>query len=99
MVELYEEELLSDTTLDYPLGRDIYDCIDSSKPKTFCQDFDEQLDIAEAKYGIQIKFSFNKRDVDDLLAAIPDDMYDREIIERVRSIVYERMRKYQYLFL
>lgn len=90
--------LLSDTTIDYPIGRDIYDCIDSAKPKTFCQDFDEQFDIAEAEYGVQIKFSFNKRDVDELLSSIPEDMYDRAIIERVRSVVYARMRKFEYLF-
>lgn len=90
--------LLSDTTLDYPLDRDIYDCIADAAPKTFCRDFDEQLDIAEENYGIQLKFSFNKADVDELLDAIPEDMYDRKIIERVRTIVYRQMSRYQYLF-
>ncbi|MBQ6442442.1 MAG: hypothetical protein IJJ13_07635 [Lachnospiraceae bacterium] len=90
--------LLSDTILDYPLDKDIYECIDSAKPKTFCADFDEQLDIAEETYGSRIRFFFSRKEVDELLDAIPEEMYDREIIERVRSVVYERMRKYQYLF-
>ncbi|MCR5208640.1 MAG: hypothetical protein K6C99_00335 [Lachnospiraceae bacterium] len=90
--------LLSDTTMDYPLGGDIYRLIDSVKPKTFCEDFFEQLEIAEDLYGYSIRFDFSKKDVDVLLYAVPDDMYSQEIIERVRTICYERIRQMEYLF-
>ena len=42
--------LLSDTTMDYPLHSEVYELLDGVKAKTFCQDFDEQLDLAEQLY-------------------------------------------------
>ena len=90
--------LLSDTTLDYPIGGDIYGMIDSVKPKTFCDSFSEQLEIAEKLYGNNIRLSFTKRDVDTVLDGVPNDCYSDEIIDRVRIICYERMRQMNYLF-
>ncbi len=90
--------LLSDTTLDYPLTGDVYKLIKDAKPKTFCDDFDEQLDITEKFFGENIKFSFDKKDVDEILAAVPVEMYDSSVLERVRTILYLQMAKYQYLF-
>ena len=90
--------LLSDTTLDYPIGGDIYEMINSVRPKTFCDDFFEQLEIAEKLYGQNIEFNFTKRDVDAVLDNVPSDSYSNEIIDRVRIICYERMRQMNYLF-
>ena len=90
--------LLSDTTLDYPLGGDIYEMIDSVKPKTFCDSFIDQLEIAEKLYGYNIKFNFTKKEIDAILDAVPNGMYSEEIIERVRKVCYERRRQYSYLF-
>ena len=90
--------LLADTTMDYPLGDDVYKLIDKVKPKTFCQDFSEQLDIAEKLYGEHIRFSFTHKDIDNILAGLPEGMYSDLIINRVRTILYEQMRKYRYLF-
>lgn len=90
--------LLSDTTLDYPIGGDIYEMINSVRPKTFCDDFFEQLEIAEKLYGQNIEFNFKKRDVDEVLDNVPSDSYSNEIIDRVRIICYERMRQMNYLF-
>ena len=90
--------LLADTTLDYPLGEDIYELIDSAKPKTFCDSFLDQLDVAEKLYGYNIKFKFSKKDIDAVLDEVPGDMYSDEIIERVRKICYERRRQFSYLF-
>ncbi len=36
-------------------------------PKTFCDDFDEQLDIAEKLYGQQVKFAFTEKTLTNLL--------------------------------
>ncbi len=90
--------LLSDTTMDYPLGRDVYELMDSVKTKTFCPDFTEQLTIAEKLYGENLHFSFGQKDVDHVLEQIIPDSYDRETVERVRTILYWQMRKYSYLF-
>ncbi len=90
--------LLSDTTMDYPMGGDIYGMIDSVKPKTFCDSFIEQLEVAERLYGQNIRFSFTKRDVDEILDGVPQGSYSPEIIERVRTICYERIRQMRYLF-
>ncbi|MBQ6026812.1 MAG: hypothetical protein IJL20_14505 [Lachnospiraceae bacterium] len=88
--------LLSDTTLDYPLGINIYDAIKTVKSKTLCSSLEEQLNIAEQVYGHTISFSWDKKDIDELLENAP--MYSSEIKERVREILLEQKRKYGYLF-
>lgn len=88
--------LLSDTTMDYPLGQNVIDLISSVQAKTFCSSFDEQLDIAEKLYGQQLFFTFKKSDIEQLLDA--DTVYPANIKERVKNILLQQMRKYQYLF-
>ncbi len=87
--------LLSDTTMDYPLQADIYELEKQAEPKTFCPNFDEQLDIAEKLYGQRIKFFFTHKDLDEILDAVE---YNDAIKERVKGLVHNRMRKYSYLF-
>lgn len=88
--------LLADTTLDYPMNRDIVDLIKEVKSKTICQSFDEQLDIIEKIYGIQIRFNFNENDIVDILEK--ELNYDKEIKKRVLELLLQQKRKYQYLF-
>lgn len=88
--------LLSDTIMDYPINANVFELMDEVKSKTLCSDFDAQLDAVEKRFGYNIKFSFTKKDVDELLANA--DIYSEEIVERVRTILYQRMRKYGYLF-
>lgn len=88
--------LLSDTTMDYPMGQDIFGLMGNVRAKTFCESFDEQLDIAEKLYGDQIYFTFERKDVEKLLEI--DQVYPAEIKERVMDILMQQMRKYQYLF-
>ncbi len=90
--------LLSDTTMDYPLDADVFSLTEQVRAKTFCTDFEEQVEIAEKLYGQQITFSFGKKDVDKLLSKVDRNMYNGQIIERVRTILYQQMRKYGYLF-
>ena len=89
--------LLSDTTIDYPISKDIYYLIKKVKSKTFSDNFDDQLDIIEKVYGTHIKFNFNKKDIDNIIDR--DTIYSSEIKNRVREIIYYQMHKYQYLFL
>ena len=88
--------LLADTTMDYPLSGDIYTLMDRVQSKTICGKFDEQLDISEALYKMNLKFQFTKKDVTELLADADD--YSDEIRKRVEIIIFAQMRKYTYLF-
>ena len=88
--------LLSDTTMDYPMTGDVYELIEEARPKTICQDFDEQLDIAEQLYGQQIRFYYGVKEIESLLAA--EQYYPNEIKQRVKEILINQRRKYRYLF-
>lgn len=88
--------LLSDTLMDYPLEEDILPMMEEAKAKTFCTDFDEQLEVAEQLYGVQMHFQFTGKDVFGLLDEEP--YYPKEIKDRVADIILQRMRKYSYLF-
>ena len=88
--------LLADITMDYPLGEAPEELAEEAEPKTFCQSFDEQLDIAEELYGQRLRFSCGKQE----LAAVLDRelFYPPEIRERVKELLLFRYRKYRYLF-
>ena len=88
--------LLSDTKMDYPLNVPADKLIGTVRAKTFCDDFDEQLDIAEKLYGQQVRFGFAEKDIDQLLAE--EMYYPAEIKARVKDILLEQRRKYQYLW-
>ena len=88
--------LLSDTTMDYPLEEDIYILMKQVQAKTLCTDFDEQLDLSEKFYKQNLKFSFTKQDVQELLDNAT--IYPSNIRARIQQIIYEQMRKYSYLF-
>ena len=89
--------LLADTTMDYPLAGDIYTLMGKVQSKTICNEFDEQLDISESLYKINLKFRFTKKDVTELLSNAEE--YPEEIRQRVETIIFAQMRKYPYLFL
>lgn len=88
--------LLADTSLDYPLGKDVYLQIKEVRAKTISSDFDEQLDLSEKLYGNHLKFHFHAKDVSDLLDGI--SIYSQEEKDRVRDILLSQMKKYAYLF-
>ena len=88
--------LLSDTRMDYPLEEDIIELIPQVKSKTLSMDFDEQLDAVENLYGHHIHFSFGRHEIERVLEEEP--YYSREVKSRVREILLQQRRKYQYLF-
>ncbi|MDO4266395.1 MAG: hypothetical protein Q4C63_08060 [Eubacteriales bacterium] len=89
--------LLSDTTMDYPLGEDnIYDLIDTVTSKTLCEDFREQLEAVEDLYGQKLIFSYDNRVLNELLKL--EKYYPQEEKKRVITILLEQKRKYSYLF-
>ncbi len=88
--------LLSDTKMDYPLGRDVYDQIESVQAKTFSTSFEEQLEISEKLYGQNISFSFTADHASNSLSALTE--YTDEERARVNEIILQMRRKYSYLF-
>lgn len=70
--------------------------MDKVQSKTICGEFEEQLDISEALYKMNLKFRFTKKDVTELLAGA--EIYSEEIRNRVEMIIFAQMRKYPYLF-
>ena len=88
--------LLADTTMEYPLSGDVYKLMSDVRPKTFCDSFEEQLEIAEKLYGRNISFSFTGADVREILGSTFG--YASAVTTRVENILHEQMRKYGYLF-
>lgn len=88
--------LLADTKMDYPLDGNVYELMNLSQAKTINADFDEQLDVSEILYHTNLKFCFTKKDVEELLEKAPN--YSDEERNRVKTVIFEQMRKYEYLF-
>lgn len=78
------------------MAGEVSELIGEARAKTFCQDFDEQLDIVEELYGQHIHFFYNNDTVDKLLREEP--FYPEEIKNRVKMILMNQRRKYSYLF-
>ena len=76
---------------------DLYKLMKMVSPKTICNDFDMQLDAAENLYLLQLRFSFDEKDINQIVDnAI---IYSKEIRDRVKEILYLQRRKYEYLFI
>ena len=88
--------LLSDTTLDYPMGADLYTLIDTVKGKTICDSLYEALTVSEELYGENIHFTFSYREIRDALDREP--YYPADYKKRVLAVLLEQRRKYPYLF-
>ena len=88
--------LLADTALDYPLNQDTIELMKRARPKTFCDDFAEQITIAEQLYGRQIRFRFTRKEVVEILDET--QIYEKSVRDRVTEIVMQMRRKYSYLF-
>ncbi len=87
--------LLSDTSMDYPLNGDTVSYIKTVHAKSFCKDFDEQLDASEELYGRHLQFCFSKDEVKELLDKA--DIYPENIRNRVEDVILLQMKKYEYL--
>lgn len=88
--------LFSDTTLSFPLGQDVFQYIKAIEAKPFCPNFDEQVEAAEALYGVQFGFWFDAKDAAALLAEAKD-FYPNAVIERVEDTIREQLRRYTYM--
>lgn len=66
------------------------------RPKTFCDDFVEQIDIAERLYGRAVRFDFGYNEVTDIVDKA--EQYSEEIRHRVINTIMQMRRKYGYMF-
>ena len=78
------------------MGEDAYELMKQAQAKSICFDFDEQLDISEKICKGNLKFTFTREEVDELIDNAV--IYSEEERERVRAIIYAQMRKYAYLW-
>ena len=88
--------LLSDTTIDYPAGCNVYRMIRDVPGRTVSRDLDEQLDAVERIRNASLRFHINRRQAEQVIMTEP--FYPDEIKRRVLDIVLARMGKYGYLF-
>ena len=88
--------LLSDLN-DYPLDKDVYDCIRCVRAKPFDLDFNVQVEAAEELYGMQLNLSFSRKEVSKELKFVTE-LYGEKIYCRVVQVLFEQMRKYQVYF-
>ncbi len=88
--------LMADTKMDYPLEQPLEKLYEKPKAKTFCRDFDEQLDVVETLFGQHLQFRFTNKDVQKLLES--ESEYPAEVKKRVGELLRAQRRKYRYLF-
>ena len=88
--------LLSDLN-DYPLDRDIYECIDAVQAKPFSTDFAEQTEAASQLYGSYLRFSFTKDQLGQKMQEL-GAYYDDAVVERAERTILEQIRQYSNLF-
>ena len=89
--------LLADTSVDYPIGGDIYEMLNRIHAKPFDRDFDRQMDAAQGLYGDFVRFHFENNDIETVLTGL-DEYYSGEVIARVKALLYYQKHKYQYMF-
>ena len=70
--------------------------IDRVRPKSFCDDFAEQIDIAEKLYGRGIRFDFDRNTVAETVDGALQ--YSDEIRRRVIDTIMQMRRTYEYMF-
>ena len=80
----------------YPMGEDVYILIERVEAKPFDRDFVSQVEAADKLYSCDMNYSFSKKDIEDVLSELTE-YYDRKITDRVRTILFEQMRKWHYL--
>ena len=88
--------LLADTSIDFPLGGDIYEMINKIHAKPFDRDFDVQLDAAQDLYGDHLVLHFTNQDIEQAFGEI-GDYYSDEIITRAKELLYHQKHKYRFL--
>jgi len=88
--------LLSDLN-DYPVEMDMYDCIRNVRAKPFDRDFDVQVEAAEGLYGPQLRFWFDRQDIQREIACLRE-LYPEGVLNRVERVLYEQMRRYPVYF-
>ncbi len=88
--------LFADVKQDFPMEKSLEVCRKDIIAKPFSRDFDEQLDAANELYGSYLRFTLSKEDMVKEVGKW-DFPYDREIIERAKTILRDQADKYRYM--
>lgn len=88
--------LLSDSEIDYPVFKNTLDLIKNVESKTIGPDFIESVDAVESLYGTNLLFNYSNDDIDEVLDSV--DIYDDEIVQRVKQILKYQKQKWNYFF-
>ena len=89
--------LFSDMRQDYPLDKDIRDCYKKIEARPFHVDFDEQVDAAEQLYGVRLRIDADEKYMEQLFDSLRL-FYSPGEIQRVKDVLHEQKRKYQYMW-
>lgn len=95
--------LFSDTRLSFPVNLDYEACLKKYTSKPFCEDPDEQLEIAQSLYGSTLHFDLSAFEARKLFMLLVekyelDTLYAPEIIQRVDETLRMQIRKYSHMF-
>ena len=88
--------LFADTKEDFPITKSLEECRKKIVSKPFSRDFDEQMDAANELYGTQLMFRVKKNDMVKI-ACEYQDIYGKEVVERVVEILRYQADKYGYM--
>lgn len=88
--------LLSDMEVDYPLSESMMDLIPEVKSKSFSDDFDQQLDYLESKYGLAMMFNYREKDIIEIVDSV--SLYSEDIKKRVKQVLIYQMNRNNYYF-
>ena len=88
--------LFADTKEDFPITKSLEECRKKIVSKPFSGDFDEQMDAANELYGTQLTFRVKKNDMVKT-ACEYQDIYGKEVVERVVEILRYQADKYSYM--
>ena len=78
---------------DYPLGRELYQCIAAVEAKPFDRSFEAQVEAAERLYGVQLELHIQNADISAALAGM-ETIYPRPVLERLEQLLREQLRRY-----
>ena len=85
--------LLSDTSVDYPIGMPVLNAIRKVKAKPFLTSFTKQVDICEELYGRQFKLYG-----DVCVSALTEgllNVYEKPVIERIEQVLTIQLSRYR----
>lgn len=87
--------LLSDTSVDYPIGMPVFNAIRKVKAKPFSTSFSKQVGVCEQIYGQQFKLAHNI-DISKLIDGLLE-VYEKSVVARIESVLIFQLDRFNNL--